>query len=113
MKIGYARVSTAEQNLDLQRQALSAAGCAVIFEDKGISGAAVDRPGPADALAALESGGALVVWRLDRLGMPNLNSGFRTDGEHDSLRCCFHWRIWRLFLGIGSFVVPRLPACCP
>jgi DNA invertase Pin-like site-specific DNA recombinase len=68
MKIGYARVCT-EQNLDLQRQALSAAGCAVIFEDKGISGAAVDRPGPADALAALESGGALVVWRLDRLVM--------------------------------------------
>jgi DNA invertase Pin-like site-specific DNA recombinase len=68
MKIGYARVSTDEQNLDLQRHALSAAGCAVIFEDKGISGAAVDRPGLADALAALEPGGALVVWRLDRLG---------------------------------------------
>ncbi len=74
MKIGYARVSTDEQNLDLQRQALSAAGCSVIFEDKGISGAAVDRPGLADALAALEPGGALVVWRLDRLGrsLPHL-----------------------------------------
>ena len=68
MKIGYARVSTEEQNLDLQRHALTAAGCELVFEDQGISGAAVERPGLADALAAVGPGGALVVWRLDRLG---------------------------------------------
>ena len=51
MKIGYARVSTEEQNLDLQRQALQAAGCETIFEDHGVSGSAIERPGLAKALA--------------------------------------------------------------
>lgn len=68
MKIGYARVSTDEQNLDLQRHALSAAGCEVVFEDKGLSGAVAARPGLADALQRLGQGDTLVVWRLDRLG---------------------------------------------
>ncbi|HMR34436.1 MAG TPA: recombinase family protein [Geminicoccus sp.] len=68
MKIGYARVSTDEQNLDLQRHALEAAGCAVVYEDRGISGATADRPGLAAALARLEPGDVLVVWKLDRLG---------------------------------------------
>lgn len=74
MKIGYARVSTEEQNLDLQHQALEAVGCKTIHEDHGISGAAVERPGLADALAAVQSGDVLVVWKLDRLGrsLPHL-----------------------------------------
>jgi DNA invertase Pin-like site-specific DNA recombinase len=74
MEIGYARVSTEEQNLDLQLQALEAAGCEKIFEDQGISGAAVSRPGLAHALAAAQSGDVLVVWKLDRLGrsLPHL-----------------------------------------
>lgn len=74
MDIGYARVSTEEQNLDLQRQALEAAGCKNIYEDHGISGAAVERPGLADALAAAQCGDVLVVWKLDRLGrsLPHL-----------------------------------------
>jgi DNA invertase Pin-like site-specific DNA recombinase len=68
MKIGYARVSTEEQNLDLQRQALEAAGCEKIYEDHGVSGAAIERPGLADARARAKPGDVLVVWRLDRLG---------------------------------------------
>lgn len=74
MNIGYARVSTEEQNLDLQRQALEAAGCEKIFEDHGVSGAATERPGLAAALAASGNGDMLVVWKLDRLGrsLPHL-----------------------------------------
>jgi DNA invertase Pin-like site-specific DNA recombinase len=68
MKIGYARVSTDEQNLGLQRDALTAAGCEVLFEDQGISGTAKSRPGLDQALAALKAGDVLVVWKLDRLG---------------------------------------------
>ena len=66
MKIGYARVSTDEQNLDLQRQALEAAGCEVIYEDQGISGAQNARPGLARALGRIAAGDVLVVWKLDR-----------------------------------------------
>lgn len=68
MNIGYARVSTDEQNLDLQRQALEAAGCDRIIENQGTSGSARERPGLTDALGALREGDVLVVWRLDRLG---------------------------------------------
>ncbi|CAN0642342.1 MULTISPECIES: recombinase family protein [Burkholderia] len=68
MKIGYARVSTDEQNLDLQKDALRRAGCEVIFADQGISGATFQRPGLERALHRLKNGGVLVVWRLDRLG---------------------------------------------
>ncbi|MEY9828913.1 DNA invertase Pin-like site-specific DNA recombinase [Sinorhizobium fredii] len=68
MKIGYARVSTTDQHLDLQLNALDAAGCDVIFEDKGISGANTKRPGLSRALRRLKSGDTLIVWRLDRLG---------------------------------------------
>jgi DNA invertase Pin-like site-specific DNA recombinase len=65
--IGYARVSTAEQNLALQRDALRTAGCEEIFEDHA-SGARDDRPGLAKALGHIRSGETLVVWKLDRLG---------------------------------------------
>jgi DNA invertase Pin-like site-specific DNA recombinase len=85
MNIGYARVSTGDQNLDLQRRALEAAGCASIFEDHGFSGAAVERPGLTRALATAQNGDALVVWKLDRLGrsLPHLVeiiSGLREAG---------------------------------
>lgn len=71
--IGYARVSTAEQDTALQTDALNKAGCDRIFEDT-ISGAKADRPGLAAALAYLRDGDVLVVWRLDRLGrsLPHL-----------------------------------------
>ena len=68
MKIGYARVSTDEQHLDLQRDALVAAGCTTIYQDAGISGITHDRPGLTEALAALGAMDTLVVWKLDRLG---------------------------------------------
>lgn len=67
MEIGYARVSTGDQNLDLQEQALTAAGAGRIFTDR-VSGAATSRPGLDKALGALTAGDVLVVWRLDRLG---------------------------------------------
>lgn len=74
MDIGYARVSTEEQNLDLQLRALEAAGCDNVYEDHGVSGAAIERPGLTRALAAAGSGDVLVVWKLDRLGrsLPHL-----------------------------------------
>lgn len=74
MNIGYARVSTEEQNLDLQTYALKGAGCAVIHEDFGISGAKVRRPGLNKALKQVRTGDVLVVWKLDRLGrsLPHL-----------------------------------------
>lgn len=68
MKIGYARVSTDEQNLDLQIDALKAAGCEQIFTDNGISGITKDREGLTQALSAVGNGNILVVWKLDRLG---------------------------------------------
>src|SRR3954447_9223653 len=67
MKIGYARVSTIEQNLNLQRDALKAAGCGKIIEDKA-SGGKVKRDGLDRVLEMLRPGDTLAVWRLDRLG---------------------------------------------
>jgi DNA invertase Pin-like site-specific DNA recombinase len=72
MKIGYARVSTDEQNLGLQLDALKAEGCDAVFEDQGISGAVAQRPGLAAALDRCASGDVLVAWRLDRLGRSTL-----------------------------------------
>lgn len=66
-RIGYARASTWVQNLDLQREALEAAGCHRIYEDM-ISGTQAQPPGLAQALDALCEGDTLVVWKLDRLG---------------------------------------------
>jgi DNA invertase Pin-like site-specific DNA recombinase len=67
MLIGYARVSTDDQHLDLQRDALLAHGCNKLYEDKE-SGAKAARPGLTLALEVLRAGDTLVVWRLDRLG---------------------------------------------
>ncbi|CAN7573189.1 recombinase family protein [Agrobacterium tumefaciens] len=67
-RIGYARVSTVDQHLDLQRNALRLAGCNRIFEDHGVSGSNEQRGGLSSMLKALRRGDILVVWRLDRLG---------------------------------------------
>jgi len=67
MLVGYARVSTQEQNLDLQKDTLGKARCEKIFVDH-VSGVASDRPGIDNAMKFLREGDTLVVWRLDRLG---------------------------------------------
>jgi DNA invertase Pin-like site-specific DNA recombinase len=67
MLIGYARVSTSDQTLDLQKDALQKAGCERIFTDMA-SGAKAERQGFDEALSYLREGDILVVWRLDRLG---------------------------------------------
>lgn len=67
MTIGYARVSTTDQTLALQQDALTKAGCQEIFTDTA-SGSRTDRPGLAEAMHYVRSGDTLVVWRLDRLG---------------------------------------------
>lgn len=68
MIVGYARVSTDEQKLDLQIKALEALGCSIIYKDHGKSGRNFDRIGLDAALERLKPGGTLAVWRLDRLG---------------------------------------------
>ena len=72
-RIGYARVSTEDQNLDMQRDALTAAGCSVIYEETA-SGKGAARPALEQCRKALRPGDALIVWRLDRLGrsLPDL-----------------------------------------
>src|ERR671917_2418146 len=106
MQIGYARVSTEEQTLNLQLDALHAAGCEQIFTD-WVSGARAERPGLANALGHLREGDTLVVWRLDRLGrsLPHLietvtalaarGVGFRSltesiDTTHSGGKLIFH-----------------------
>jgi DNA invertase Pin-like site-specific DNA recombinase len=73
MQVGYGRVSSSEQRLDLQINALTEAGCDKIFTDTG-SGAKADRPGLRQALEFCRTGDSLSVWRLDRLGrsLPDL-----------------------------------------
>jgi len=72
-RIGYARVSTDDQNLDLQRDALKKSGCSTIYEEKA-SGKSTARPELEQCRKALRAGDTLVVWRLDRLGrsLPDL-----------------------------------------
>jgi DNA invertase Pin-like site-specific DNA recombinase len=73
MLVGYARVSTADQTLDLQKDALEKAGCDRIFTDTA-SGAKAERIGLDEAINYVRKGDTLVVWRLDRLGrsLPHL-----------------------------------------
>ena len=84
MLIGYARVSTGDQRLDVQHEALRRAGCERVYEDTA-SGRVSDRPGLLRALDQLREGDTLVVWKLDRLGrsvkqLVDLVSGFERDG---------------------------------
>jgi len=97
MLIGYARVSTLDQNLALQRDALAEAGCGRVFIEQ-MSGAVLDRPALREALDFARAGDTIVVWKLDRLArsMKQLNEtieilrlrniGFRSLTENPSIR---------------------------
>ena len=115
--IGYARVSTEDQNLDLQIDALKKAGCQKkdIFVDR-VSGAKSDRPGLNSCIESLNEGDTLLVWRLDRLGrsMPHLisvveslkeqNIGFRSicDGAIDTTTASSEL-VFNIFSSLAQF----------
>ena len=112
--IGYARVSTPEQDTALQTDALHKAGCERVFEDT-VSGAKADRPGLAAALAFLRDGDVLAVWRLDRLGrsLPHLievigglelrGVGFRSLTEAINTTTSGGRLIFHVFGALGQF----------
>ena len=86
-RIGYARVSTQDQRLRMQLDALKAAHCEEVFQDHGVSGGKASRPGLDDALKTLKRGDALVVLKLDRLGrsvqhLSDLLVRFGNEGIH-------------------------------
>src|SRR5437868_13025484 len=93
MLIGYARVSTSDQTLNLQKYALEKAECSKIFTDT-ISGSTTERQGLDAALSYVREGNTLVVWRLDRLGrslkhlietitsLNNRKTGFKSISEN-------------------------------
>jgi DNA invertase Pin-like site-specific DNA recombinase len=85
MKVGYARVSTEEQSLALQIDALQRAGCLKVYREEAISGATIRRPALDRMLAETKPGDVLVTWRLDRLGrsLPHLIAIVSTLRERD------------------------------
>ena len=85
MKYGYARVSTVDQNANLQKDALKSAGCGKVVTEQ-ISGASAKRPKLDKLLASLTGGDILTVWRLDRLGrsLPHLIEVVRDLDEKDA-----------------------------
>ncbi|WP_298307646.1 recombinase family protein [uncultured Erythrobacter sp.] len=91
-KLGYARVSTTDQSLDLQISALKSAGCTKIYKDHGVSGNTTTRPGFDALLSDIKEGDTLVIWRLDRMGrslkhLIEINDLLRERGAYlDSLR---------------------------
>ncbi len=114
MLIGYARVSTQDQTLNLQKDALEKIGCAKIFTDV-ISGATTERQGLDEALAYVREGDTLVVWRLDRLGrslkhlietITNLNNrkiGFKSIQENIDTTTSGGKLIFHIFGALAEF----------
>lgn len=112
--VGYARVSTADQDPALQLDALAAAGCAKVFEDRA-SGARADRPGLRAALDYAREGDVLVTWKLDRLGrsLPHLvetvaalegrGVGFRSLTEAIDTTTPGGRLVFHLFAALGQF----------
>lgn len=96
-RIGYARVSTPDQRLDLQLSALKSAACDQVFTDHGVSGAKATRPGLDKALRQLRRDDVLIVFKLDRLGrsvlhLSDLLTRFEREGIH----------FWSLSEGINT-----------
>src|SRR5436305_10643636 len=114
MNIGYARVSTQDQTLDLQKDALEKIGCSQIFTDT-ISGSTMERHGLDAALAYVSEGDTLVVWRLDRLGrslkhlietITNLNNrkiGFKSITENIDTTTSGGKLIFHIFGALAEF----------
>lgn len=114
MLIGYARVSTQDQTLNLQTDALTKAGCTKIFTDTA-SGAKAERKGLAEALDYIRVGDTLVVWRLDRLGrslkhlietITNLNNrkiGFKSITENIDATTSGGKLIFHIFGALAEF----------
>src|SRR5438132_3216066 len=114
MNIGYARVSTQDQTLNLQKDALEKIGCAKIFTDT-ISGAATERKGLAEALEYVREGDSLVVWKLDRLGrslkhlidtitdLNNRKIGFRSLTEGMNTTTSNGRLIFNIFASLAEF----------
>ena len=112
--VGYARISTSEQDMALQLDALSTAGCAQVFRDTA-SGARADRPGLTAALSYARKGDVLVVWKLDRLGrsLPHLietatnlekrGIGFRSLTEAIDTTTSGGRLIFHIFGALGQF----------
>src|SRR6202140_4920941 len=114
MLIGYARVSTQDQTLNLQKDALEKAGCSPIFTDT-ISGATTERHGLIAAVAYVRAGDTLVVWRLDRLGrslkhlidtitdLNNRNIGFKSITENIDTTTSGGKLIFHIFGALAEF----------
>lgn len=114
MKIGYARVSGDDQNLDLQRDALKQAGCERLYEEKE-SGGKIDRPELLRLMEVLRTGDTLVVWRLDRLGrslkhlieaverLEGLGVGFRSVTEAIDTTTSGGKLVFHIFAALAGF----------
>src|SRR4051795_3591756 len=114
MLVGYARVSTTDQTLNLQHDALSKAGCTKIFTDTA-SGAKVEREGLTEALSYVRTGDTLVVWKLDRLGrslkdlieriteLNNRNIGFKSITENIDTTTSGGKLIFHIFGALAEF----------
>jgi DNA invertase Pin-like site-specific DNA recombinase len=114
MFIGYARVSTHEQTLNLQKDALEKIGCSKIFTDTA-SGAKAERKGLEEALAYVREGDTLVVWRLDRLGrslkhlietithLNNRNIGFKSITENIDTTTSGGKLVFHIFGALAEF----------
>jgi DNA invertase Pin-like site-specific DNA recombinase len=114
MKIGYARVSTIDQNPNAQRDALKAAGCEKVVTEK-VSGASLKRPKLEKLLRSLYTGDVLTVWRLDRVGrsLPHLldvvadlkarNVGFQSLNETIDTTTANGELIFHLFASMAQF----------
>src|SRR5271157_6028469 len=114
MLIGYARVSTQDQTLNLQKDALEKIGCSKIFTDTA-SGSSTDRKGLEEAIEFLREGDMLVVWRLDRLGrslkhlietitsLSNRNIGFKSITENIDTTTSGGKLIFHIFGALAEF----------
>lgn len=114
-RVAYARVSTDDQTLDLQINALTRAGFDTLFEDHGVSGVAEDRPGLREALSTLKEGDEFIVWRLDRMarskreltdivmGLHRRGIGFRSLCEHIDVSSAFGELILHMISAFAHF----------